>query len=1427
MNLKPLIFCALLLSCSLISFSQSPGGVGKSDMSIWVRGDFGVSDDGTLTWLDDSGLNNELYQPTANAKPIQSNALNFNSTFTFDGANDSFAISNLNYANNQTINQLYGFVIYKTDYSSTGYNGNWSFIDFDRSETFNFYIHGDGRLAMSYQSGGTRDLVANTASNDNAAHLGTFIFNSSETNESVMRLDGNVDYSQDITSSPILTSSNRYGFVGDGSEASSENGTTNNVNYDGEIAEIIFYEENSLSATDIHKIESYLAIKYGITLNKSIGSYVNSSNTILWDNSSYWNDVSGIINDSSIGSINQKVAQSNNNEELVVATDNDYSSLNSELSRTSLPLNTSLLFGHNGGNFEVENFDIANHEYIIKRKWYFQEVGETGTVFIALPKSAYNSSEIDLIVSSDDTFDASDARYALTEGADHFYTSINLNDGDRITYIIKDNAAPGGAIGSKLWYKADKGVSQAGGSVDGVKNQLGNSNHLSQSNAANQPSNANSMNYNPTFTFDGNSDRLPIEDLNYTSADNLNQVYVWTVYSTTYTDLSGVSSAYDAKNWAFLDFDRSEWFSTSVGGDGTLGFSYHPAGSDIVDVSGTTVTNDGTPQIGGYVYDLSEVNETSLRLNGSEEISVDMSTVALNSNNRRFGYVGDGSEANNFDSAANNLYYSGDISEIIYFENVVLEPSKIETIESYLALKYGVTLNQDITPTNYYASNWNGTSGLVTWDATQNIGYNNDIAGIGLDKSTGLDQRVSKSRNGDALVTFALDNDFVSLNTDEIARSTQHDSNLSFMTWGNNDAALSWSALDIESCEKQIFDRVWHIEETGVVGIVYISVPDYSSTETTKIPTVVSNLSLVTKLGDNDFSTGATVTALTLNGTNWELPAGIDLEDGVYFTFQTYVESKTAIGTDWNTAADWSPSGVPSASNNVVIPSGINMNIAAGLNSANYIKLEAGSGLTIESGATLDSYCKVLLESNSTGFSSLILDGTINGEVTYERHVNIAATSGNATASNDLISAPLTGQSFGDFRATNPNILSGTIGGSPAFLFGPFDTAADAYVNYEPSDDTSTLDAGIGYRTGSTDNGVYKFTGNIETTTVTTPVETGSELVWNLVGNPYPSYLNVQDFLSNADNQQIINNGFYFGVYGYDGAAHDGWTIYNLANTTATTALAPGQGFFIATEPNVSGDITFTTGMRSTGTSDDFIVGRNEASPLTYLKLKASTDNDAYRTDFYFNTNGTRGLDVGYDAITGFGALNGFSLYSNLLENNVGEPIALQTLNDADLNNVTIPLGVHANAGELLTFSIQSSTLPSGTQVYLQDTATNRSTLLSETDYIITPTSDLSGTGRFYLNIVNNALSLINYEDESLVLFNNPNSNTLVLKGMLSTEATIQLYDIQGRLVESRVLETNVNSQNINYNNLKSGVFVAKISGENVSKIQKVIFYDN
>ncbi|WP_323786927.1 T9SS-dependent choice-of-anchor J family protein [Psychroserpens sp.] len=545
------------------------------------------------------------------------------------------------------------------------------------------------------------------------------------------------------------------------------------------------------------------------------------------------------------------------------------------------------------------------------------------------------------------------------------------------------------------------------------------------------------------------------------------------------------------------------------------------------------------------------------------------------------------------------------------------------------------------------------------------------------------------------------------------------------------------------------------------------------------------------------------------DGDNWYLD-DVVIYDNVPTTF-TYTSG---------TWAPFNPMGFASTDDDVVIAAGDAV-LSSDL-SCDSMTVNPGAGLTVDIGVTLTTASGMTLESSATSYSSLILDGTVAGTMTYERHVNMNGSG--STGSNDLVSAPLTGQAFNTFAAANSNILNnGTL-----YLFGPFEKVTGQYVNWAGTE-TSTLDPGVGYRTGTTDNGSVTFTGTANNGTVTNDIINGgsNNEIWNLVGNPYPSYINVQDFL-NHDVGGATNLALFdattAAIYGYDGSALNGWTIYNLATTTPSTVMAPGQGFFVsANAANTAAfDLEFTPAMRSTGSSDDFIVGRNAA--LTYLILNVSANDKSYNTDLYFNSNASQGFDVGYDAGIWGDTPPEFGIYSHLVQDNVGKPMALQALNSSNLSDVTIALGVNANQGEQITFSISDMTLPASVNVYLEDVVENTLTLLNNSDYVMTPSTALSGTGRFFLRASEDALSTLDNSLDMLNIFAVNASDELVISGQLAEENTmLNLYDIQGRLVLSTKLNDSILQNRIDVSSVNAGVYIVTVQNNSQEQTKKVI----
>ncbi|WP_323788179.1 lamin tail domain-containing protein [Psychroserpens sp.] len=490
------------------------------------------------------------------------------------------------------------------------------------------------------------------------------------------------------------------------------------------------------------------------------------------------------------------------------------------------------------------------------------------------------------------------------------------------------------------------------------------------------------------------------------------------------------------------------------------------------------------------------------------------------------------------------------------------------------------------------------------------------------------------------------------------------------------------------------------------------------------------------------------------------------------------------------------------------------------------LKVREGADATINTGVTLTAPT-VTLESSSTSYSSLILDGSIAGTIYYNRHVNINGSG--ETGSNDLISPPLTGQAFNAFASANPNILNnGTL-----YLFGPFDKTTGTYLTYTGTD-TTPLDAGIGYRAASSDNGTFTFTGTANKSLVSVDIINSgptepAEQEWNLVGNPYPSYLNVQTFLTHevsagVSNLSLMNSGTA-AIYGYDGNALDGWTIYNLATTTASTVIAPGQGFFVSADAINAPlyDLEFTPAMRATGASDDFILGRNNEIVNTHLKLQLSTNNTSKSTDFYFIENTTLGLDRGYDAGVWGTNAGDFSIYSELVEDNTGVDMAIQSLPNEDFESIVIPLGINSNANEQITVSISESNVPASTDVYLEDRLNNTFTLLNQTDFVMTPNENLVGTGRFYLRFADETFGTSENEFDNLKIFATKTPRIITVSGLLTDATEFALFDIRGRLVLTTELDESQLTNQVDVSAFEDGVYIVTLNSAKKTKSQKVI----
>jgi len=169
--------------------------------------------------------------------------------------------------------------------------------------------------------------------------------------------------------------------------------------------------------------------------------------------------------------------------------------------------------------------------------------------------------------------------------------------------------------------------------------------------------------------------------------------------------------------------------------------------------------------------------------------------------------------------------FKGRYQEVLVFNEAVSDTKK-QAINSYLGLKYGLTLSSQM---NQFTSG----DGDVLWD---DANYWHHIVGLGKDNETSLDQRISRSQEVGASLTVSTDTDFFQENSSHLDSID----NNQFIVFGSNDLSSTQVQTDgIAIAQYPIrIDRVWKIKNTNFSADLHLkfdnlpnSVPGYASTQ--------------------------------------------------------------------------------------------------------------------------------------------------------------------------------------------------------------------------------------------------------------------------------------------------------------------------------------------------------------------------------------------------------------------------------------------------------------------------------------------------------------------------------------------------------------------------------------------------------------------
>ena len=208
-----------------------------------------------------------------------------------------------------------------------------------------------------------------------------------------------------------------------------------------------------------------------------------------------------------------------------------------------------------------------------------------------------------------------------------------------------------------------------------------------------------------------------------------------------------------------------------------------------------------------------------------------------------------------------------------------------------------------------------------------------------------------------------------------------------------------------------------------------------------------------------------------------------------------------------------------------------------------------------------------------------------------------------------------------------------------------------------------------------------------------------------------------------------------------------------------------------------------------------------------------------------YSANATQGFDVGLDGEMFGGSEPSFAVYSHLLADNEGKKYQLQALPNSEYEKMVVPVGIIADAGKKITFTAEVMNLPTGLKVFLEDRQTSTFTRLDEanTEYTITLDQDLNDVGRFYVHTSASALSTPEFHLEHISVYTT-NSNNLRIVGIAQGNASVKLYNMLGKEIMNTTFIGN-HKNDVELPNLKTGIYIARVSSSKISISKKIIIY--
>jgi len=408
--------------------------------------------------------------------------------------------------------------------------------------------------------------------------------------------------------------------------------------------------------------------------------------------------------------------------------------------------------------------------------------------------------------------------------------------------IVSCTPSPGnvGAGNLTAWFKADDLSSgdvtswstsyPSGGSAITLSDQDGAAPYAQNTTT---PSNA-IFNYNAVVDFSGNTDANRMQLTNTSSIDLLTNQYS----SSTGSFFCVFASASSGNNDGVVTY-KNGLHGIQMRGWGRLAIGETNSTYGCRNFTPKAAT---VPAIMGYKGNKSSSTSMVAYMDDTEFTNSSGSAAAM-SNGLTFG-------AKRNSTTTYNEYFTGFLSEVIFFNNTISD-AEVNRISSYLAIKYGVSLDNSGGGTS---GDYTSSTGDNLWDADNNSSYHNNVIGIGRDDYQGLNQKQSHSFNDSTRIYLGT------LSSSNAGNASSFSNNNSYVLIGDNQDEMNATASSNTEMPASCgmlsrLTREWKITRTNMTDDFNIDLTLSSSA----IPSLVTSnhLSLLVD-DDGDFSNGGT-----------------------------------------------------------------------------------------------------------------------------------------------------------------------------------------------------------------------------------------------------------------------------------------------------------------------------------------------------------------------------------------------------------------------------------------------------------------------------------------------------------------------------------------------------------------------------------------